>query len=106
MLILETRLQTHLTPGLQGKNNWFASFLAEPTLTVLVMRQAPLSFVQSKASCHWDWAFWAFRICAPPCKPVLSLCRYVDWPTFLRENVIYILAARPNSGAIHLKPPG
>ncbi|XP_057646983.1 PHD finger protein 24 isoform X2 [Chionomys nivalis] len=32
--------------------------------------------------------------------------RSVDWPTFLRENVIYILAARPNSGAIHLKPPG
>ncbi|ELK34266.1 Protein KIAA1045 [Myotis davidii] len=32
--------------------------------------------------------------------------RSVDWPTFLRENVIYILAARPNSAAIHLKPPG
>ncbi|KAM6169283.1 PHD finger protein 24 isoform 1-T1 [Rhynchocyon petersi] len=32
--------------------------------------------------------------------------RFVDWPTFLQENVIYILAARPNSAAIHLKPPG
>ncbi|XP_007945218.1 PHD finger protein 24 [Orycteropus afer afer] len=31
---------------------------------------------------------------------------YVDWPTFLQENAIYILAARPNSAAIHLKPPG
>ncbi|XP_026517094.1 PHD finger protein 24 [Terrapene carolina triunguis] len=30
--------------------------------------------------------------------------RPVDWPTFLKENVIYILAARPNSAAIHLKP--
>ncbi|CAM5143795.1 unnamed protein product [Natator depressus] len=30
--------------------------------------------------------------------------RLVDWPTFLKENVIYILAARPNSTAIHLKP--
>ncbi|XP_059780956.1 PHD finger protein 24 isoform X2 [Balaenoptera ricei] len=32
--------------------------------------------------------------------------RFVDWPTFLQENVVYILAARPNSAAIHLKPPG
>uniref|UniRef100_A0A8C8RQ93 PHD finger protein 24 n=1 Tax=Pelusios castaneus TaxID=367368 RepID=A0A8C8RQ93_9SAUR len=30
--------------------------------------------------------------------------RPVDWQTFLKENVIYILAARPNSAAIHLKP--
>ncbi|XP_054843488.1 PHD finger protein 24 [Eublepharis macularius] len=30
--------------------------------------------------------------------------RTVDWPTFLRESAIYILAARPNSPAIHLKP--
>ncbi|KAM9098871.1 PHD finger protein 24 isoform 2-T4 [Sarcophilus harrisii] len=32
--------------------------------------------------------------------------RSVDWPTFLKENIIYILAARPNSAAIHLKPLG
>ncbi|KAM9168377.1 LOW QUALITY PROTEIN: PHD finger protein 24-like [Mergus octosetaceus] len=31
--------------------------------------------------------------------------RCVDWPSFLRENVAYILAARPNSTAIHLQPP-
>ncbi|NWJ09704.1 PHF24 protein, partial [Crypturellus undulatus] len=31
--------------------------------------------------------------------------RPVDWPTFLRENVAYILAARPNSAAVHLQPP-
>ncbi|XP_019387423.1 PREDICTED: PHD finger protein 24 [Crocodylus porosus] len=30
--------------------------------------------------------------------------RLVDWPTFLGENVAYILAARPNSPAVHLKP--
>ncbi|XP_063808014.1 PHD finger protein 24-like, partial [Pseudophryne corroboree] len=30
--------------------------------------------------------------------------RTVNWETFLRENIIYILAARPNSSAIHLKP--
>ncbi|XP_072449392.1 PHD finger protein 24 [Chiloscyllium punctatum] len=30
--------------------------------------------------------------------------RRVDWKTFLRENAIYILAARPNSAAIHLRP--
>ncbi|KAM8792949.1 PHD finger protein 24-like [Eudromia elegans] len=31
--------------------------------------------------------------------------RPIDWPTFLRENVAYILAARPNSAAVHLTPP-
>ncbi|NXW63591.1 PHF24 protein, partial [Eurystomus gularis] len=30
--------------------------------------------------------------------------RPVDWPGFLRENVAYILAARPNSAALHLQP--
>ncbi|XP_068128271.1 PHD finger protein 24 [Hyperolius riggenbachi] len=30
--------------------------------------------------------------------------RQVNWDTFLRENIIFILAARPNSSAIHLKP--
>ncbi|XP_060092454.1 PHD finger protein 24 [Heteronotia binoei] len=30
--------------------------------------------------------------------------RTVDWLTFLRENAIYILAARPNGPAIHLEP--
>ncbi|KAI6058469.1 PHD finger protein 24 [Aix galericulata] len=31
--------------------------------------------------------------------------RRVDWPGFLRDNVAYILAARPNSAAVHLQPP-
>uniref|UniRef100_A0A670Z6P0 PHD finger protein 24 n=1 Tax=Pseudonaja textilis TaxID=8673 RepID=A0A670Z6P0_PSETE len=39
---------------------------------------------------------------------LLVLCfapsRTVTWPAFLRENTAYILAARPNSAAIHLKP--
>ncbi|XP_062984793.1 PHD finger protein 24 [Elgaria multicarinata webbii] len=30
--------------------------------------------------------------------------RTINWPTFLRESAIYILAARPNSPAVHLKP--
>ncbi|XP_067838192.1 PHD finger protein 24 [Heptranchias perlo] len=30
--------------------------------------------------------------------------RRVDWKTFLKENAIYVLAARPNSAAIHLRP--
>ncbi|XP_063312778.1 PHD finger protein 24 [Pelobates fuscus] len=30
--------------------------------------------------------------------------RQVNWDTFIKENVVYILAARPNSPAIHLKP--
>ncbi|MBN3324155.1 PHF24 protein, partial [Atractosteus spatula] len=31
--------------------------------------------------------------------------RQVNWQEFLKESVIYILAARPNSAAIHLRPP-
>ncbi|XP_077202717.1 PHD finger protein 24 [Paroedura picta] len=30
--------------------------------------------------------------------------RTVDWPAFLRESTVYILAARPNSPAVHLRP--
>ncbi|XP_051875492.1 PHD finger protein 24 [Pristis pectinata] len=30
--------------------------------------------------------------------------RSVTWKTFLKENAIYILAARPNSAAVHLRP--
>ncbi|XP_066566789.1 PHD finger protein 24 isoform X2 [Amia ocellicauda] len=31
--------------------------------------------------------------------------RQVSWQEFLKESAIYILAARPNSTAIHLRPP-
>uniref|UniRef100_A0A8B9E613 KIAA1045 RING finger domain-containing protein n=1 Tax=Anser cygnoides TaxID=8845 RepID=A0A8B9E613_ANSCY len=31
--------------------------------------------------------------------------RCVNWSSFLRENVAYILAACPNSAAVHLQPP-
>ncbi|NXD68526.1 PHF24 protein, partial [Eolophus roseicapillus] len=31
--------------------------------------------------------------------------RTVDWPGFLRDNVAFVLAARPNSAALHLLPP-
>ncbi|KAL4623194.1 PHD finger protein 24 isoform X1 [Arapaima gigas] len=31
--------------------------------------------------------------------------RRLSWPEFLKESAIYILAARPNSPAMHLRPP-
>uniref|UniRef100_A0ABM5FUR7 PHD finger protein 24 isoform X2 n=1 Tax=Pogona vitticeps TaxID=103695 RepID=A0ABM5FUR7_9SAUR len=37
-------------------------------------------------------------------EPEETSSRTVDWPTFLRESTIYILAARPNSPAVHLRP--
>ncbi|NXT18130.1 PHF24 protein, partial [Syrrhaptes paradoxus] len=40
-----------------------------------------------------------------PAAPEQEETRSVDWPGFLRENVAYILAARPNSVALHLQPP-
>ncbi|KAM6033876.1 PHD finger protein 24 isoform 2-T2 [Chlamydotis macqueenii] len=41
----------------------------------------------------------------PPPATEQEEARPVDWPSFLRENVAYILAARPNSAALHLQPP-
>uniref|UniRef100_A0A8C6YCB9 PHD finger protein 24 n=1 Tax=Naja naja TaxID=35670 RepID=A0A8C6YCB9_NAJNA len=44
----------------------------------------------------------------PETLTLVALCfapsRTVTWPAFLRESTVYILAARPNSAAIHLKP--
>ncbi|CAJ0938681.1 unnamed protein product [Ranitomeya imitator] len=39
-----------------------------------------------------------------PLATVLDENKQVNWDAFLRENVLFILAARPNSSAIHLKP--
>lgn len=47
---------------------------------------------------------WGEQQCGAVSDP-LSARRPVDWASFLRENVAYILAARPNSAALHLQPP-
>ncbi|XP_010617580.1 PHD finger protein 24 isoform X2 [Fukomys damarensis] len=82
-----------------AQHSWFYRHLSEaPSCSVSISHVGPIadSSPASTSSKSQD-------------KALLSTeqeSRSVDWPTFLQENVIYILAARPNSAAIHLKPPG
>ncbi|XP_058528568.1 PHD finger protein 24 [Ochotona princeps] len=82
-----------------AQHSWFCKRLTQPaSCSVSVSHVGPIadSSPASSGSKSQDKSL----------LPTEQEARYVDWPTFLRENVIYILAARPNSAAIHLKPPG
>jgi len=82
-----------------AQHSWFCKHLAEaPSCSVSISHVGPIadSSPASSSSKSQDKAL----------LPTEQEPRFVDWPTFLRENVVYILAARPNSAAIHLKPPG
>ncbi|XP_058998690.1 PHD finger protein 24 isoform X2 [Mustela lutreola] len=82
-----------------AQHSWFCKHLAEaPSCSVSISHVGPIadSSPASSSSKSQDKAL----------LPTEQESRFVDWPTFLRENVVYILAARPNSAAIHLKPPG
>ncbi|XP_039074565.1 PHD finger protein 24 isoform X2 [Hyaena hyaena] len=82
-----------------AQHSWFCKRLAEaPSCSVSISHVGPIadSSPASSSSKSQD----------KPLLPTEQESRFVDWPTFLRENVVYILAARPNSAAIHLKPPG
>ncbi|KAF6126376.1 PHD finger protein 24 [Phyllostomus discolor] len=82
-----------------ARHSWFCKHLPEaPSSSVSISHVGPIadSSPASSSSKSQDKAL----------LPTEPESRSVDWPTFLRENVIYILAARPNSAAIHLKPPG
>ncbi|XP_044105378.1 LOW QUALITY PROTEIN: PHD finger protein 24-like [Neovison vison] len=83
-----------------AQHSWFCKRLAEaPSCSVSISHAGPIadsSPASSSSSKSQDKAL----------LPTEQESRFVDWPTFLRENVVYILAARPNSAAIHLKPPG
>ncbi|XP_036744193.2 PHD finger protein 24 isoform X2 [Manis pentadactyla] len=83
----------------QAQHSWFCKRLAEaPSCSVSISHVGPIadSSPASSSSKSQDKAL----------VPTEQESRLVNWPTFLRENVVYILAARPNSSAIHLKPPG
>nr|KAF6486479.1 PHD finger protein 24 [Rousettus aegyptiacus] len=82
-----------------AQHSWFRKSLPEtPSCSVSVSHVGPIadSSPASISSKNQDKVL----------LPTEHESRFVDWPAFLRENVIYILAARPNSAAIHLKPPG
>ncbi|KAM7241086.1 hypothetical protein CapIbe_007658 [Capra ibex] len=83
----------------RAQHSWFCKRPTEaPSCNVSVSHVGPIadSSPASSSSKSQDKA-------PVPTEPE---SRFVDWPTFLQESVIYILAARPNSSAIHLKPPG
>ncbi|CAK6433861.1 unnamed protein product [Pipistrellus nathusii] len=83
----------------RAQHSWFHKHLPQaPSSSVSISHVGPIadSSPASGSSKSQDKAL----------MPTEHESRSVDWPTFLRENVIYILAARPNSAAIHLKPPG
>ncbi|XP_053425827.1 PHD finger protein 24 isoform X2 [Nycticebus coucang] len=83
----------------RAQHSWFCKRLTEaPSCSVSISHVGPIadSSPASSSSKSQDKTL----------LPTEQESRFVDWPTFLRENVLYILAARPNSAAIHLKPPG
>ncbi|XP_036117044.1 PHD finger protein 24 isoform X2 [Molossus molossus] len=84
---------------LRAQHSWFCKRLPEaPSSSVSISHVGPIA-ESSPASSN-------SKIQDKALLPTEHESRSMDWPTFLRENVIYILAARPNSAAIHLKPPG
>uniref|UniRef100_A0A9L0IWE9 PHD finger protein 24 n=1 Tax=Equus asinus TaxID=9793 RepID=A0A9L0IWE9_EQUAS len=83
----------------RAQHSWFCKRLAEaPSCSVSISHVGPIadSSPTRSSSKSQDKVL----------LPTDHESRFVDWPTFLQENVVYILAARPNSAAIHLKPPG
>ncbi|XP_003470893.1 PHD finger protein 24 isoform X2 [Cavia porcellus] len=83
----------------QAQHSWFCKHPAEPaSCNVSISHVGPIAdrSPASSGSRSQDKAL----------LPAEQESRSVDWPTFLRQSIIYILAARPNSAAIHLKPPG
>lgn len=64
------------------------------------MRQGGLGRWWTPPFCGETWGSCVARVSNEP----TFAPRSIDWLGFLRENVAYILAARPNSAALHLQP--
>ncbi|NXE25818.1 PHF24 protein, partial [Ardeotis kori] len=84
----------------RARHTWFRKHQKEiPSCNVSISHVGPMSESSPASSTSGK----------SPEKPLLATeqeeARLVDWPDFLRENVAYILAARPNSAALHLQPP-
>ncbi|XP_015685143.1 PHD finger protein 24 [Protobothrops mucrosquamatus] len=94
LLLQRSRTQEGLLGLLTGKEREQAR---EAFLTLDQHGEGRISQKESQRS-HHTW----FRKQHPGAPP--SIARTVTWPAFLRESTVYILAARPNSAAIHLKP--
>ncbi|NWR65466.1 PHF24 protein, partial [Bucorvus abyssinicus] len=84
----------------QVRNAWFRKHQKEtPSCNISISHVGPMSESSPASS-----ASGKSQEKSPPAAE-REEARPVDWPSFLRENVAYILAARPNSAALHLQPP-
>ncbi|XP_074850544.1 PHD finger protein 24 [Carettochelys insculpta] len=84
----------------RAQRTWFRKHQKEaPSCNVSISHVGPMS-ESSPASSGSSKSQEKTLLAAEQEEP----SRLVDWQTFLKENVLYILAARPNSAAIHLKP--
>ncbi|NXO01625.1 PHF24 protein, partial [Rhinopomastus cyanomelas] len=83
----------------QARYGWFRKHPKEtPSCNVSISHVGPMS-ESSPASSSSGKSYEK----TPPATEQQE-ARTTDWPGFLRENVAYILAARPNSTALHLQP--
>ncbi|KAM9368048.1 PHD finger protein 24 [Phaethornis superciliosus] len=84
----------------QARHTWFRKHLKEiPSCSVSISHVGPMS----ESSPGSSSSSGGVRSQHP--APGQEEPRPVDWPGFLRENVAYMLAARPNSPGRHLLPP-
>ncbi|NWW93032.1 PHF24 protein, partial [Rhynochetos jubatus] len=112
-LLQKLRPQVRLWhPGLDGdgligegecrraRHTWFCKHQKEtPSCNVSISHVGPMSESSPASS-----ASGKSQEKTPPATEQEE-ARPVDWPGFLRENVAYTRAARPNSAALHLQPP-
>ncbi|KAJ6663014.1 hypothetical protein lerEdw1_010835 [Lerista edwardsae] len=84
----------------RAQHGWFRKRHKEvPSCSVSISHVGPMS-ESSPASSSSSQSQEKGLLSTEPEEP----CRTTDWPTFLKESAIYILAARPNSPAVHLTP--
>ncbi|XP_003227989.3 PHD finger protein 24 [Anolis carolinensis] len=83
------------------QHSWFRKRHKEmPSCNVSISHVGPISEGSPTTSTSSSKSQEKLLLNPEPEKP----SRTVNWSTFLRDHTIYILAARPNSPAIHLKP--
>ncbi|NWX25705.1 PHF24 protein, partial [Notiomystis cincta] len=85
----------------QARHSWFRKHQRE--MQSCNVRPGEAGTLGGGGRPHFGGRPWASSTAGVSSEPVCAR-RSIDWPGFLRENVAYILAARPNSAALHLQP--
>ncbi|XP_030326471.1 PHD finger protein 24 [Strigops habroptila] len=84
----------------RARHSWFRKHQKEtPSCNVSISHVGPISESSPTSSSS------SRSLEKTPRVPEQEEPRPVDWPGFLRDNVAFVLAARPNSAALHLLPP-